>query len=286
MQQPNMNSTQPGCIRDHFFATVFPSGVTIGGSPFHATWTTAAAVEAFLPATTTPGVLTANLTNPTSTPAGVFAGQLLALKLNVGFSCAGIFYQLGMQPAIICVGDLTLPDTCAGKFGDMTVDELIALADEVIAGNVSALTPFGASVSELSGAVGCINELFDECGSESSMLSSSGLVSDLSPNMDALEASILLPTEFVVTGVQPNPLLETVAISYGLPRDGAVNIDIYNIQGQRVVTLVSDMQSAGYRSTTWDGKDTKGASTAPGVYFLRAQFEDRPEIMVKMVKLH
>lgn len=57
-QADDMLSTQPGCIRDHYFALVFPSGVTIGdpagfgeGNPnfYSARWTSSAAVEEFLP---------------------------------------------------------------------------------------------------------------------------------------------------------------------------------------------------------------------------------------------
>jgi hypothetical protein len=53
-----------------------------------ATFTTAAAIDAYLPATGTAGIFTTGYTNPTATSAGVFGGQVLALKLSVDFSNA------------------------------------------------------------------------------------------------------------------------------------------------------------------------------------------------------
>lgn len=49
---------------------------------FKATFTTTEAIARFLPASRAPGVLLKNLVNPSYTPAGVFAGQLLVATLN------------------------------------------------------------------------------------------------------------------------------------------------------------------------------------------------------------
>ena len=69
------------------YSTV-PIGPLIGRSGISsARWSTAAAVINYLPAGGTPSTLaTGNVVNPTSTPAGSFGGQVLALTLNVNFS--------------------------------------------------------------------------------------------------------------------------------------------------------------------------------------------------------
>ena len=78
----NPHGNNPGTLLANDFPTVYPSGVTIGGT-FTLTFDSAAAVRAFLPAGGTPGVLTSSATDPTTSAAGVFAGQVLALQLNV-----------------------------------------------------------------------------------------------------------------------------------------------------------------------------------------------------------
>jgi hypothetical protein len=67
------------------FTTVYPGGVAIGGA-FKLTFTNALAITNFLPQGSTPGALTASATNPTTSSAGVFAGQVLSLELSVDFS--------------------------------------------------------------------------------------------------------------------------------------------------------------------------------------------------------
>jgi hypothetical protein len=163
-------STQPGCIRDHYFSTVFPSGVSVGdrtglnGAPYFAVrWTTAAAVNAFLPAGGTPDKLKMDATNPVKTHAGVLAGQILALKLNVGFSCAGIFQTLGMIDGDFCYGEFEIPSECGGKFAGLTVDSFLVVADKAVSGQTSVLGPFGANLSDVNFTATCLNELFDNC---------------------------------------------------------------------------------------------------------------------------
>jgi len=48
-----------------------------------------------------------------------------------------------------------------------------------------------------------------------------------------------------------------------------VNIEVFNVRGQRVKTLVNDYLPAGEYSVTWDGKDEDGRSVSSGVYFYR-----------------
>jgi hypothetical protein len=145
-----------GCILQNNFATVYPSGLTIGGG-YTAHFSSAAAVIAFLPSTATPSVLTANLNNPTSTPAGVFAGQVLALEINVDFSNAGV---TGFNPNL---GNLIVPTgiySPSGAFAGWTVNQILAVANLVLGGHTASL-PAGISISDLNGVVDGINNSFD-----------------------------------------------------------------------------------------------------------------------------
>ena len=138
------------------FSTVFPSGVTIGitgvSGKFSAKFTSASAIEAYLPAGGTPGVLTKNYTNPLTTSANVFGGQVLALQLSVSFSNAGVI-KPGLGAAVVQ----------SGALAGLTVNQVLALANSVIGGNTSALTPYGLTVSGLNDIVSRINESMDGC---------------------------------------------------------------------------------------------------------------------------
>jgi flagellar hook assembly protein FlgD len=48
-----------------------------------------------------------------------------------------------------------------------------------------------------------------------------------------------------------------------------VQIVIYNIQGQRVVTLLDERRPAGIHAVMWDGRDGAGEPVATGVYFVQ-----------------
>ena len=48
-----------------------------------------------------------------------------------------------------------------------------------------------------------------------------------------------------------------------------VHLEIYNIKGQLVKTLVNEMQQTGYYAITWDGKDNDNRKVASGMYIYR-----------------
>lgn len=69
----------------------------------------------------------------------------------------------------------------------------------------------------------------------------------------------------------PNPFNENTVIRYNLSRPGFVTLEIYNIRGQKVRSLVSKQSTAGTFTTYWDGKDDSGRVLNSGVYFIRLQ---------------
>ena len=55
-----------------------------------------------------------------------------------------------------------------------------------------------------------------------------------------------------------------------LPRESPVHIEVFNIAGQRVRTLVRDVLPAGTHRIIWDGRRANGQLVGTGVYILRA----------------
>jgi len=149
----------PGRIRNANFAYVFPTGLVIGVDAAdlnHALFTSAQAVEDFLPAGGTPSTLAIDSIDPVDTAAGVLAGQVVALTLNTSFSEAGVLPEESPLP----LGYLVI---AVEGFEGLTVYGLLDLANQVIAGDLGALSPYGASVSGLNDAVTAINEAFVDC---------------------------------------------------------------------------------------------------------------------------
>jgi len=78
-----------------------------------------------------------------------------------------------------------------------------------------------------------------------------------------------LPTEFALDQNYPNPFNPNTTIKFALPVASEVELNIYNILGQKVKSLVGGHLEAGYYSLVWDGTNSGGVAVASGVYFYR-----------------
>lgn len=138
----------PARIRDQYFTSVFPSGLTVGGT-YKLTLTTSQAVEDFLPQGGTAAAFTQNYTNVTSTSAGVLGGQLVALKCNIAYSAAG---YIGSNT--IKLGELKI---AAGPFSGKTVNQFLTMLETAVGGGSLG----GFTFSQYNDAATAINENFD-----------------------------------------------------------------------------------------------------------------------------
>jgi hypothetical protein len=87
--------------------------------------------------------------------------------------------------------------------------------------------------------------------------------------LKATAGSVGLPKEYALYQNYPNPFNPTTKIRYALPIDSKVKAEMYNLLGQRVKTLVSTDQAAGYHTVEWNGTNDQGAPLASGLYMLR-----------------
>lgn len=94
----------------------------------------------------------------------------------------------------------------------------------------------------------------------------------------------VLPREFDLLPNYPNPFNPSTSFSVALPSAGHVTLEIYNLLGQRVVTLYDGTAPAGYLELTWNGKDGRGHSVGSGVYFYRVEAQSFQKVR-KMVLL-
>jgi hypothetical protein len=84
-----------------------------------------------------------------------------------------------------------------------------------------------------------------------------------------------LPKEFDLAQNYPNPFNPTTGITFALPTKAHVTLEVYNVLGQKVKTLVNSDMEAGYKSVTWNGKDEVGASVSSGTYFYMLKAGDK-----------
>ena len=80
-----------------------------------------------------------------------------------------------------------------------------------------------------------------------------------------------LPKHFKLAQNYPNPFNPRTTISYQIPVSSDVNLSIYNILGEKVVTLLSREQEPGYYRLEWNGLNQSGQRVSSGIYFLHLQ---------------
>jgi hypothetical protein len=81
-----------------------------------------------------------------------------------------------------------------------------------------------------------------------------------------------LPRAFAMSQNFPNPFNPSTVISYTIPEQSeqiAVKLNVFNIRGQLLRTLVDEIQGPGIFTVEWDGVDNTGRKVASGVYFYR-----------------
>lgn len=92
------------------------------------------------------------------------------------------------------------------------------------------------------------------------------------------------PTVFSLAQNYPNPFNPKTMIRFALPKDSWVKLEVYNILGQKVKTLVDEKLAAGVKEVEWDGRDGKGLEVASGIYFYKIKADDFSDVK-KMVML-
>ena len=77
------------------------------------------------------------------------------------------------------------------------------------------------------------------------------------------------PVQLSLLQNYPNPFNPTTTISYSLPEASKTKLDIYNLKGQLVKSLINADQAAGRHNAIWDGEDSNNHKVASGVYLYR-----------------
>ncbi len=154
--------------------------------------------------------------------------------------------------------------------------ELVLASDPLVYGSVGLYYDIGGkkphrvvgNIFDLSSLAGIENEDLPDLGD--------GTLSQANSN---------LPVKPVKLRAAPNPFNPRTEIQFGLEQSGRVAVVVYDIRGQRVVTLMDEVRSAGLGSVIWNGLDHQGRQVATGTYFVRMIAGVRSEtIKIALVK--
>ena len=85
----------------------------------------------------------------------------------------------------------------------------------------------------------------------------------------AAGGALVLPQGVALGPNYPNPFNPSTLIPYQLAATSPVRLEVFNVLGQRVATLVDGAQGAGAYVARWDGTDAAGGAAASGLYFYR-----------------
>jgi len=72
-------------------------------------------------------------------------------------------------------------------------------------------------------------------------------------------------------GNYPNPFNPETMINFNLTVSGKVNLEIFNIRGQKIRVLIDELMPAGSHEILWNGRNEYDSEVASGVYFYRLQ---------------
>jgi len=75
-----------------------------------------------------------------------------------------------------------------------------------------------------------------------------------------------LPMEFTVLPAYPNPFNPSTTIRYGLSADCHVKVEIYDISGKLISTLINTEQTQGWHSIIWNGENSNNVQVPAGIY--------------------
>jgi hypothetical protein len=77
-----------------------------------------------------------------------------------------------------------------------------------------------------------------------------------------------IPAGVVIAGAEPNPFSQRTSVRFGVPKDGRVELVVYDVSGREVATLAERHCAAGYHSVDW----VAGETVRTGIYFVSLRY--------------
>lgn len=104
-------------------------------------------------------------------------------------------------------------------------------------------------------------------------------------DLSGIETDTAAKIDFGIRSVSPNPTRfrsngrsEAVMIDYAIARTGPVHLQLFDVRGRLVRTLVDEARASGMQRASWDGRDSAGHAAAGGIYFCRLRAAGREAV--------
>jgi len=188
---------------------------------------------------------------------------------NVGALNHGVF-RIKYDPEKFVFGEAS----AASRLGELTVATYNNEAEGIY--NVVFINLKGRPLASGNGAIlsipiSAVGDKFDGTGEIALFEVSFDGTVETELNGEVLSPKAVLPKAFALSQNYPNPFNPSTTIAYDIPEGADVNVrlNIYNMRGQLIRTLVNEVKSEGSYKVQWDGTDNYGRKVASGVYFYR-----------------
>ncbi|MDO9578310.1 MAG: T9SS type A sorting domain-containing protein [Candidatus Cloacimonadales bacterium] len=188
--------------------------------------------------------------------------------------------EIGVYQDTTCVGAVVVQDSCEQilVYSQTSNREEIPFSFEVIAGR-SLLTSPVLSYNVYNENSGIFEPGTVIAGRQKSSIVMFGKIGEPEE-----ENSVPTSDDVQLHGNYPNPFNPETNISFSIPTDQELSLNIYNMKGQKVRELISGQFASGSHSVVWDGKDENGRQVSSGLYFYKLKTDEK-EISKKMLLL-
>jgi hypothetical protein len=209
-------------------------------------------VEGFYP---WPPVSPISITDAEVTPSSVYSGSTIVIQATI----------TSPTPIIYSIAEIETPDEVikgvVNLFDDGAHND--GVAGDNIYGNSWVVTIYESA--------DCVVDII--AMNEDSMTK----IADNADSFVVLEVNVedvLLLEKFALYENIPNPMSKYTSIRYDLPKKVKVILNLYDITGRLITTLVNKVQSPGCYVVKWNGCDAKGNKLPEGIYFYRMEVEE------------
>lgn len=218
-----------------------------------------------------------------------------SVNVSVAGDCriTGVTTEDGVEYSTVSTQEVQIYYDDTAKFCDAYDDSLILIATVhyriyCYSTLKSSSDGGGGSSYYVTGAVSFDDEVIEEYQGDEQFV-------DLVPNnvrgkcvfinlpRENEDAGSALPGSFALYPNRPNPFNPTTVIAYDVPIATHVTIEVVNILGQSVTTLVDEIKAAGHYEAVWNGVDRNGTKVASGIYLYNMRAGDYIETRKMML---
>ena len=191
------------------------------------------------------------------------------LKLDIEYDgpVRGLQFEISYDPKIVILGAPTLTTIQENVVLSYSLKEpgkLRVIAAAIEGGNIERLDETILNISM--NFKGSERDICQVTMDEISLAGATGGLVNYVARTSQTEVN-LIPGSFALHQNYPNPFNPRTEIRFDLPKEGNVELAIYNLMGQKIRNLTSGSMAPGYHSIVWNGTNDIGSQVASGMYF-------------------